>query len=184
MNRKISLMNPRYPYAFLFILIALCGFVLTKQQLTPGDLGHSVQMKDYTYALLLGLGTLLACGWISHLYLLPQKEWRRWAIEHKGSYSHPANLQLQPYGMVLDMLQGIDPKTGSSFVMARTIQVFRNYPASSRGLASRRFLILAEPNGSFSKDSRDGTDLIILASEQYHWNLPTLEHMVSLVKAA
>lgn len=173
-------MNPRYPYTFLVFLIAFCGIVFTRQQLTAADLGHAVEPKDQLYGALIALATILFSASIIVIYVLPMRKWQIWASHHNGHYTHPSNLQIQPYGMVLDMLEGADETTGRPFVLMRAIQVFRNFPTTRSGLASRHFVILAEPNSSFSSNSQNADDLQILSAKQYYMRVPSHVEMTKL----
>jgi hypothetical protein len=181
LKRKISLTNPRSSYFVLALIVALFGIIFTYLQLTPANLGHSVDAKDQLYATLTALATILFCGRIIFLYLLPKRDWQVWASHHSGHYSHPFDLQLQPYGMVLDMLEGTDEISGKPFALMRSVQTISNWPTTSRlSFAVRRYVILAEPGHAFSSHSKNGDDLKILAAKHYYMHVPTHEEMARL----
>lgn len=178
MNRKIniSLMNPWWPYAFLTITIGFVGIFSSVQQFSYIDFHHLMRGSNLFNGILLAVGTLLFCTRLTVLYLIPRREWKEWAHQHNGQYYYPANLQVQPYGMVLDVLQGIDDKSGNKFILMRAIQTFRNL-GSNTGLTSRHFVILAKPGESFNNQSKDGFDLTILKAKQYRLWAPTFSEM-------
>jgi len=178
MNRKISLLNPWFAYAFLTVFLAILGFAFTKQQFSASTLGHAVSQRDKFYGVLLALTTVLICTRLIILYLLPKRDWQAWARLHRGKYSHPANLQIQPYGMILDMLEGTDSETSQPFVIMRAIQVFRQFGTRS-SLASRHFVLLGRPGPGFSSTSKDGRDLQIIASKRYFIKCPSYEELVT-----
>jgi hypothetical protein len=181
LNRKISLTNPRSSYFVLALIVALFGIIFTYLQLTPANLGHSIGAKDQLYATLTALATILFCGRIIILYLLPKRDWRVWANQHVGHYSHPFDLQIQPYGMVLDMLEGTDEISGKPFAIMRAVQTISNWPTTGRlSFAVRRFAILAEPGRAFSSTSKNGDDLKILAAKHYYMHVPTHQEMIEL----
>jgi uncharacterized protein (DUF2252 family) len=87
-------------------------------------------------------------------------------------------MQVQPYGMILDILEGLDPQSGKPYVLMRAIQVIRRNNGSN-GLATRRYVILAEPSDGFSTASSNGDDLKIVSTKQYYIHVPSYEDMVA-----
>lgn len=175
MHKKvtISLMNPRAPYTFLTVTIGFIGIGISYYQFKDLNFHYALSNKILVNVVLPLLATVLFCYRLIVLYLLSNRDWQTWATSHDGHYSHPANLQVQPYGMVLDMLQGINDQQGEAFVIMRAIQTY--YVGKS--LKSRRFVILARPNDEFNDRAIDSTHLTILAAKQYYYRLPTISEM-------
>jgi hypothetical protein len=87
--------------------------------------------------------------------------------------------------MVLDMLEATDPTSARPYILLRAIQVFSNFPNTNRtGLASRHYVILAEPETPFSSSSRNADNLKILAAKRYYMHIPSYEEMTSLTNSS
>ena len=168
-------MNPRAPYTFLLVVIGSTGMYLAWQQISQYQ---QPQTYDVLSAAGLFIATSLFCFRLLFLYLLPHSAWKQWSFQHNGHYYHPPDMFIQPYGNVLDILQGIDDRTGQPFVIMRVIQTFRN--GTSNGLAGRRWVVLAEPNSSFKSSDKAGQELSIITAKHYYIHPPTYDEMRNL----